>query len=55
MEHHGASPGPSGLLPLPLRAITFTGVFFSGMVGPESLLLLAAWLTGGFVVQNSRQ
>ena len=50
MEHHGASPGPSGLVAFAVACYTFTGVF-SGMVGPESLLLLAAWLTGGFVVQ----
>lgn len=50
MEHHGASPGPSGLVAFAVACYTFFGVF-SGMVTPDSLLLLAAWLTGGFVVQ----
>lgn len=50
MEHHGASPGPCGLVAFAVACYTFVGVF-SGMVGSESLLLLAAWLAGGFVVQ----
>lgn len=50
MEHHGASPGPSGLVAFAVACYTFVGVF-SGMVVANDLLLLAAWLTGGFVVQ----
>lgn len=50
MEHHGASPGPSGLVAFAVACYTFVGVF-SGLVGPNDLLLLAAWLMGGFVVQ----
>ena len=50
MEHHGASPGPSGLVAFAVACYTFVGVF-SGMVVANDLLLLAAWLAGGFVVQ----
>lgn len=50
MEHHGASPGPSGLVAFAVACYTFFGVF-SGMVGADGLLLLGAWLLGGFVVQ----
>lgn len=50
MEHHGASPGPAGLVAFAVACYTFFGVFI-GFVPPAGLPLLAAWLLGGFVVQ----
>lgn len=50
MEHHGASPGPAGLVAFAVACYTFFGVFM-GFVTYEGLPLLAAWLLGGFVVQ----
>lgn len=50
MDHHSASPGPSGLVAFAVACYTFFGVF-SGIVGPEGLVLLGAWLIGGFVIQ----
>ncbi|MEG1632887.1 MAG: hypothetical protein RR314_02425 [Oscillospiraceae bacterium] len=50
MEHHGASPGPAGLVAFAVACYTFFGLFI-GFVPPEGLPLLSAWLLGGFVVQ----
>lgn len=50
MEHHGASPGPAGLVAFAVACYTFFGVFI-GFVPPAGLPMLSAWLMGGFVVQ----
>lgn len=50
MEHHGASPGPAGLVAFAVACYTFFGVFI-GFVPASGMPLLAAWLMGGFVVQ----
>lgn len=50
MEHHGATPGPAGLVAFAVACYTFFGVFI-GFVPATGLPMLAAWLLGGFVVQ----
>lgn len=50
MDHHGASPGPGGLVAFAVACYTFFGVFM-GLVPYEGLPMLSAWLMGGFVVQ----
>ncbi|HBR09189.1 MAG TPA: hypothetical protein DD735_09900 [Clostridiales bacterium] len=50
MEHHGASPGPAGLVAFAVACYTFFGLFI-GFVPSTGLPMLSAWLMGGFVVQ----